>query len=119
MIPSRTCSSPFLLGILVAGTVAVPGAWSGEADGGGQGVRISSQCGLYGPGFVDLGNGTCGQVTSRVGGHVRIEPVARSGNWPNGGTSNAALRSDGLGMLPGANDARHLRVQSGVDPYEH
>ena len=85
-------------------------------------IPVASRCDVYGAGFVDLGNGFCGQIAGRQGGgsHVRIDQTpqtAGAGGWTTGGTSNAALRSDGAGMLPGASDAQHLRIQSGADPY--
>ena len=73
---------------------------------GGEVVTIADRCAVYGSGFVELGNGTCGS---------RRTDDVRNGVWTGTGASNAGLRSDGLGMLPGAGNARHLRIQ--VDPY--
>ena len=95
-LPRRTT---LVLGTLAATSMASTAAFSGDM------IRIADRCAVYGPGFVDLGNGTCGQVSQ-----------ARTGSsaWIGGVASNAGLRSDGVGMLPGAGNARHLRIQ--VDP---
>ncbi len=93
-----------------------------------QGMTIVDHCSLYGAGFVDVGNGTCARVVRHhdeaASQHVRVdldghEPGGRAASddpraWSAGGTANAALRSDGLGMLPGAAEAAHLRVQGGL-----
>lgn len=81
---------------LAAATMISATAFSGDV------VRIGDRCAVYGPGFVDLGGGTCGQA--RVG-------EARS--WS--GAASAGYRTDGLGMLPGASNARHLHVQTNPD----
>ena len=71
-------------------------------------IKVADRCAVYGPGFVDVGNGACGRVaTARIGD-------ASHGSWTSG-ASNAGLRSDGLGMLPGAGNARHLRIQANPD----
>lgn len=78
--------------------------------------QIASRCSDFGDDFVDLGNGVCG----RIGNRIRVQLGTRSAGsnaWASGGTSNAALRSDGLGMLPGSSESRHLRVRSGLDTY--
>ena len=86
-----------ILGTLATVTMASMGAFAGDA------IRIEDRCAVYGPGGVDFGNGTCGQT--RING---------TRAW-NGGTASAGLRSDGLGMLPGAGNARHLHVQADPD----
>ena len=96
-LPRRTT---LVLGTLATATMASTVAFSGDV------VRIGDRCAVYGPGFVDLGNGTCRQL-----GHARIGD-ARA--W-TGGAASAGLRSDGLGMLPGAGNARHLHVQTDPD----
>lgn len=89
-----------VFGTLATATMASTVTFAGDV------VRIADRCAVYGPGFTDLGNGSCGQV-----GQTRIG-VSR--DW-GGGTAPAGLRSDGLGMLPGAGNARHLRVQADPD----
>ncbi len=96
-LPRRTTQ---VLGTLAMATMASTAAFSGDV------VRIADRCAVYGSGFADLGNGTCGQV-----GHARIGDTRV---W-SGGTASAGLRSDGLGMLPGAGNARHLHVQADPD----
>ena len=96
-LPRRTT---LVLGTLASAAMASTAAFSGDI------VRIADRCAIYGPGFIDLGNGTCGQIGgSRIG---------QTRGW-NGGTASAGLRSDGLGMLPGAGNARHLHVQADPD----
>lgn len=97
--PRRTTS---LLVTLVTATMASTAAFSGNV------IHIADRCAVYGPSFVDLGNGTCGHVASG-----RIGDASRT--WSGSGASNAGLRSDGLGMLPGADNARHLRIQADPD----
>lgn len=116
MILSRNSASSFLLGAVITASAAVPPAMTGDFVDGSPIVHAASRCAEYGPGFVDMGNGTC----SRIAGHVRVELGTRnasSSTWTAGGTSSAALRSDGLGMLPGAGDSRHLRVRSGLESF--
>ena len=91
-----------VLAVLATATMASTAAFSGDM------VRIADRCAIYGSGFVDLGNGTCGRT-------ARAHISDASGGWNGGGASNAGLRSDGLGMLPGAGNARHLRVQADPD----
>ena len=121
MIHSRSCPSFLLIGGLLATVGAMTPA---HADERGDIIRVSNRCDIYGPGFVDVGNGYCSRVgiggPSGAQSHVRIEQPARAGSegWTStGSTSNAALRSESSGMLPGISDAQHLRIQSGVDPY--
>ena len=118
MIHPRSCPSFLLIG----GLCAVVGAMTpARADEVGGVIRIANRCDVYGPGFVDVGNGYCGRVV--IGGQsgpARIEQPSRTGSagWIQpGGTSNAALRSETTGMLPGISDAQHLRIQSGANPY--
>ena len=115
MIPIRMSSSIVLLGTALL--ASAPTAHGEEVgDGSRRVVRIVDRCEVYGPGFTDLGNGTCGQVI--ISGRVRVEAAGQPPSiWSTNGTANAALRSDGLRMLPGAAGAQHLRVQSGNDPY--
>ena len=86
-----------VLGTLATATMASMAAFAGDVS------QIADRCAMYGSGLVDLGNGTCGQT--------RVND-ARA--W-NGSTASAGLRSDGLGMLPGAGNARHLHVQADPD----
>ena len=113
MILSRSRPSLLALTVLAGVGSAVPAAYGQDA---GQVVHVSDRCEIYGPGLVELGNGTCARVI--INGHVHVDAgtrAANAGSWTTGGTSSAAMRTDGLGMLPGAADARHLRV--GADPY--
>ena len=96
-LPRRTT---LVLGTLATATMASTAAFSGDV------VQIADRCAVYGPGLVDLGNGTCGQVGQGRIGDTRA--------W-TGGAASAGYRSDGLGMLPGAGNARHLRVQADPD----
>lgn len=67
-------------------------------------LEAANRCAVYGGGFVELGNGTCGRV--------RVGDTAQGSEWRG---ANAGLRSDGYGMLPGAGNARHLRIQADPD----
>ena len=73
-------------------------------------LEAAVRCTDFGPGFVDMGNGTC----MRSGGHVRVGS-RNADAWSTDGTSNAGLRSDSSGMLGGAGDTGHLRVRSGLE----
>lgn len=96
-LPRRTT---LVLGALATAAMASTTAFSGDV------VRIADRCAVYGAGFVDLGNGTCGQVGQA--------PVGDARNW-TGSAASAGYRTDGLGMLPGAGNARHLHVQTNPD----
>ena len=72
--------------------------------------EAANRCADFGPGFVDMGNGTC----ARSSGHVRVG-TRNADAWATDGTSNAGLRSDSPGMLRGAGDSGHLRVRSGLE----
>ena len=121
MLHSRSCPSFLLIGGLLATVGCMTPA---HADEAGEVIRVATRCDVYGPGFVDVGNGYCGRVV--IGGQsgpaarTRIEqppqPV-RTDGWTQPGTSNAALRSESAGMLPGISGAQHLRIQGGTDPY--
>lgn len=91
MIPQPPRRTTLVLGALAA---------MSSAAVGGEVVAIADRCAIYGNGVVELANRTCG---------------LRRSEESRGGASNAGLRSDGLGMLSGAGNARHLRIQ--VDPY--
>lgn len=119
MILSRSYSS---LALIVATTVAASsGAGAGDViDPSGSAGR----CAVLGADAVDLGNGICGHVA----GHTRIEVHSRTSRdgdarnasanaWTVNGTSSANLRSDSLGMVPGAIESHHLRVRSGLNSY--
>ncbi len=111
MIPIRTLSS-----IVPLGAVLLSSALAAHGEEVGTVMRVVDRCEVYGPGFTDLGDGTCGRVV--ITGRVRVDNSGQSTSaWSTNGTANAALRTDGLGMLPGASGAQHLRVQSGSDPY--
>ena len=116
MILFRNYASSILIGALVWAS-AVVGAGAGEYVYGSQIVDAGNRCAAYGPGFADVGHGTCGQV----GGHVRVDMGTSHAGlnvWTaTSGTSNAAMRSYGVGMLPGAGDSHHLRVRSGLESY--
>lgn len=119
MIPLRTRATTLSFGVPALGVIAAlvgiaePAAVAGE---GGGIVVAADRCAILGPGYFDLGNGICG----RNGGHVRMEiapGTSRRGDWngSSGSASSTALRSDGLGMLPGAGDTRHLRIRADPD----
>ena len=96
MILSLPHKTTLVLGTLAAATLANASAFSGDI------ARTADRCAVYGAGYADLGNGTCGHIEDMR-------------NWNGGTASNAGLRTDGLGMLPGAGNARHLRVQADPD----
>ena len=117
MILSRNYASTLLLGIVPFGilmaTVSTSARAGGYSDTGGI-VEAADRCAAYGQGYIDMGHGTCGRV------HVRVESGTRAANanpWSTGATSSAALRSDGLGMVPGAGVSTHLRVRNGLESY--
>ena len=121
MIHPRSCPSFLLIGGVLAALGVVTTA---HADGSGEVIRVAAHCDVFGPGYVDVGNGYCGRVViggqSGSTGHVRIDQPSHAGtnSWSQpAGTSNAALRSDTTGMLPGISDAQHLRIGSGADPF--
>ncbi len=107
---------------LIAGLAGSTFTGASAQDRGIDGRAGGSRCALYGPGFADLGDGTCARIIGEEGGgsgHVRVDLGSRASpadarTWSMGTTANAALRTDGLGMLPGAADAQHLRVQGGA-----
>ena len=113
----RTAMHGFLLVVVGTASVVAGEAATGEAAAQDRG---GNRCALYGADVADLGNGTCARVIREAGSqHVRVDLGSRavSGDpraWSAAGTANAALRSDGLGMLPGAAEAGHLRVRSGT-----
>ena len=114
----RTCFRPPLL---CAALLFTAGVAPGTVDAGGAGSRIGG-CAIYGPGFIDMGNGICGRVAMSgpvtVDGRMRIDPGSRTlyygQAWPANGTASAELRSDRLGMMPGISNARHLRIEGGT-----
>ena len=113
---SRNHASSLLLGTLAAVSMAAGPAFAGDTIDGAQIAHAANRCAVFGPGFVDMGDGTC----SRVSEHVRVDLGMRDAGgdtWTTSGTSSATLRSDGLGMLPGASESRHLRVRSGLESY--
>ena len=117
MIPFRN-SAPFALaGALV--TFAVTGSGGASAtDDAAHPVPSANRCAVYGPAFVDVGNGVCG----RVSGHVRVDMApshAALNAWtvPNG-TSTAGMRTDGAGMVPGVGTMQHLRLRDGLESYD-
>lgn len=109
MILSRNA---LVLGALIA-SAAGPSARAGDVSDGI--VQIGNRCAsIYGPGYVDMRDGSCGVVS----GHVRVQLNSRAaGGWDTDGTSTAAMRTGAPGMLPGVGDTQHLRVRSGLDPY--
>ena len=108
---ARTTATPVVFSAtLLFGLTSA--AFAGQDDGN-RILPATSHCADFGPGFVDMGNGTCGRASS----HVRVGTRNANANaWSTDGTSNAGLRSDSRGMVPGAGDATHLRVRSGLDP---
>ncbi len=120
MIPLRRRPTLLLLAAACVAPLATPLVARGEERM--QVMRIAERCEIYGPGFVDIGNGACGQIVN--GGRIHADGGPQG--WPTAGTSNAALRSgtlggatdpagDGLGMIRGASGAQHLRI--GGDTY--
>ena len=116
MIISRKSASiilgivPFGISMVALTTSARAGGYADEAL-----VQAAERCAAYGPGYIDMGHGTCGRV------HVRVENGTRAASanpWNAGGTtSSAALRGDGVGMVPGAGVSTHLRVRNGLESY--
>ena len=106
---SRNYASSLALGALIA---AASTARAGDyVDGTPRITPATSRCAAFGPGFVDMGNGTC----TRVNSHIRVEfGVRRAMNeaWSGGGTSSATLRSDGIEMVPGVGVSHQLRVRN-------
>ena len=126
---ARRLSVPSVLRVGALCLPAAAGLMGGAATAQDRG---GNRCALYGADFTDIGNGTCARVVRQYaspygeagGQHVRVDLGNRAASsdsrssdpsaWSAGGTANAALRSDGLGMLPGAADAQHLRVPGGL-----
>ncbi len=117
MIPFRNSASFALAGALVTFAVAGPTEASAGADAAHPAPSVD-RCAVYGPAFVDLGNGVCG----RVSGHVRVDmgpSHAALNTWTApGGTSTAGMRTDGAGMVPVAGAMQHLRVRDGLESYD-
>ncbi len=96
MISHLPRKTSLVLATLTSATLTSTSAFSGDV------ARMADRCAIYGQGFVDLGNGTC----------ARVQDLR---TWSGGSASNAGLRTDGQGMLPGAGNARHLRIQADPD----
>ena len=116
MIPLRR--RPALLLLAVAACAAPLAGQTARGEEIGRVMRIAERCEIYGPGFVDIGNGVCGQVVTT--GRIHGDAARGSEGWPAAGTSNAALRSGGAspagdGMIRGASGAQHLRI--GGEPF--
>ena len=116
MIHLRNSASFALAGALV--TLAVTG--SGTASAGDEAARSapSHRCAAYGAGFVDVGNGLCGRVSSHVRVDMGPSHAALNGWSAPQATSTAGMRTDGAGMVPGAGAMQHLRVRNGLDTYD-
>ena len=120
----RNATASLLASILVTLAAASQGAVAGEYEDTPHAQSLN-RCAAYGPGVVEIGNGVCGRVTGRVDSHIdtrlRVDMGASHAalnTWSaTTGTSNAAMRTDGVGMLPGASDTQHLRVRNGLDSY--
>ncbi len=114
---SRNYASSLALGALAAAALACTTAKAGDF---GDGARISpaaSRCAEFGPGFVDMGDGTC----SRANSHVHVEFGTRrvgSEAWSGNGASSAELRSQGVEVVPGVGHQLRVRNQLQVlSPY--
>ena len=116
MIPFRNSASFALAGALV--TFAVAGSSDASAGDDVAPAPSADRCAVYGPAFVDVGNGVCGRVSS----HVRVDmgpSHAALNSWTAAnGTSTAGMRTDGAGMVPGAGAMQHLRVRNGLETYD-
>ena len=120
----RNATASVLAGVLVTLAAAPRGAFAADYEDTPHAQPLN-RCAAYGPGFVEVGNGVCGRVTGRVDSHIdtrlRVDMGASHAAlnaWSSAtGTSNAAMRTDGAGMLPGASDTQHLRVRNGLDSY--
>ena len=114
---SRSSASCLALGVLIAAPLV---SFQVRADDYGDSIdhmpvnRIADHCAQFGPGFVDVGGGVCGRVTSHVRVYVGTRNVTLAPAWPTQGTANAALRSDG--MVPGA-EVMHFRVHGSLDSF--
>lgn len=117
MILSWTPASTLALGAIVAAALAGTTAEAGDLVDGARVMPATSRCAMFGPGFADMGNGTC----MRAENHVRVElgtHHAASEAWSTSGTSSAELRSEGLEMMPGVGTSRQLRVRNGLQSYD-
>ncbi len=120
MIPFRNSASFALAGALV--TFAAAG--SSDASAGGDVAPSVDRCAVYGPAFVDVGNGVCGRISSHVRVDMGASHAALHGWTAPQGASNAGMRTDGAGMapgagmVPGAGAMQHLRVRDGLDTYD-
>ena len=109
----RTPASSLALSALVAATLAGTTADAGDYVDGAPIAVGTSRCTALGPGFVDMGNGTCARTSS----HVRVEfgtLHASRDAWTGGATANAALHSEGPEFMPGVGASHQLRVRSGL-----
>ncbi len=116
MILLRNSASFALAGALV--TLAVAG--SRDASAGDEATRVASsdRCAVYGPAFVEVSNGVCGRVSSHVRVDMGPSHAALSAWTAPPGTSTAGMRTDGVGMVPGAGAMQHLRVRNGLETYD-
>lgn len=111
----RRSHAPYVLGAMAAVSIAGV-ASAGEYVGGRVITRIGDRCTQLGEGFVDVGNGICGRVNRSL--RIYVGPRNAPANaWSGGGTASAAMRTDGMGMLPGVTSTQHLRVRGNLDSY--
>lgn len=115
--PASSLALSALFGASLAAALAATTAEAGDLVDGAKLVPATSRCTVFGPGFTDLGNGTC----MRADNHVRVElgtHRAASEAWTTSGTSSAALRSEGIEIMPGVGTSHQLRVRNGLQSYD-
>ena len=117
MTLSRTPASTLALSALVACALAATTAEAGDLVDGARVVPAADRCAMFGPGFADMGNGTC----TRAESHVRVQfgtHRAASEAWITSGTSSAALHSEGSEMMPGVGTSHQLHVRNALQSYD-
>ena len=118
MTLSWTPASTLALSAIVAAALAATTAEAGDLIEGARVIPATSHCAMFGPGYADMGNGTC----VRAENHFRVQlgiHRAASEAWTTSGTSSAELRSEGIETTPGIGTSHQLRVRNGLQSYDN
>ena len=115
--PATTAALSALFAVASAAALAATTAEAGDLVDGARITPATNRCAVFGPGFADMGNGTCVRTDS----HVRVgfgTHRAASEMWTTSGTSSAELRSEGSEMMPGVGTSHQLRVRNGLQSFD-